>query len=111
MFEPAQVVQILVTAADRHGERPLYEALVEACHQHGLAGATVIRNVEGFGDAPAIARGHWWWHEEPVALVIVDQADRLDRFLAAVTPWLVHGMVIRSDVQVRRLGTSASATP
>jgi len=103
MFEHARLLQIFVTAADRYGERPLYEAIVEACRQHRAAGVAAIRNVEGFDDSPTIAHEHWFRHEEPVALIIVDRAERLDRLLDTVTPWLDHGIMMRSDAQVRRV--------
>jgi PII-like signaling protein len=107
MFEQAEVLQIFVAADDRHGERLLYEAVVEACREHRVAGVTVIRNVEGFDDSRAIAHEHWFRHEEPVAIIVVDRADRLDRLADAVTPWLEHGIMIRSNAQVRRVERSA----
>ena len=103
MFEPAELVQIFVTADERHADRPLYEALFDACREHALAGATVLRDIEGFEDTSTITRVHWYRHEEPVALVIVDQPDRLDRFLAVVSPWILHGTIVRSKADVRRI--------
>jgi hypothetical protein len=106
MFEPAQVLQVFITADERHGDRPLYEALFAACREHGLAGATVIRNIEGFDDSPGIAREHWMRHAEPVAIIIVDRPEAIDRFLAATERWIAHGVVLRSSAQVRRIDRS-----
>ncbi|HMK87132.1 MAG TPA: DUF190 domain-containing protein [Steroidobacteraceae bacterium] len=108
MLESAEVLQIFITADERHGQKLLYEALFEACRAHDLAGVTVIRNVEGFDDSASIAHAHWFRHEEPVAIIVIDSAARLDRFLETVTPWIVHGMMIRSEARVRRLERRAA---
>lgn len=45
----AKKLVIYVTAsAQRHG-RPLYSAIVEQCGKKGIAGATVVHCVEGYG--------------------------------------------------------------
>jgi len=43
------LMRIFVGESDRHGHRPLYEALVGLLRKEGLAGATVLRGVSGFG--------------------------------------------------------------
>ena len=103
MFESAEVLQIFVAADERHGDRPLHEALVDACREHDLAGVTVFRNAEGFDDSSTITHEHWFRHEEPVAVMIVDRPECLDQFLNAVEPWITHGMLIRSSARVRRI--------
>jgi PII-like signaling protein len=110
MLEDAEVLQIFVTADERYGDQPLYEALFDACRAHDLAGVTVLRNVEGFDGSPTIAHQHWFRHEEPVAVVIVDTAERIDKLLKAVTTWIGHGVMIRSNAHVQRVERK-SATP
>ena len=48
-LQPAQLLRLYVSEQDKHGHEPLYEALVYAARQVGLAGATVIKGVLGFG--------------------------------------------------------------
>lgn len=45
--EDAALLRIFVGEADRHGGRPLYEAIVLEARSRGLAGATVLRGVLG----------------------------------------------------------------
>ena len=110
MFEEAEVLQIFVTAADRHGDRSLCEAIVEACHAHGLAGVTVMRNVEGFDETATIAREHWLHHDDSIALIVVDTSDRIARLAELVTPWLGHGIITRSDARARRVERAPDST-
>ena len=44
-----QRLTILVGEQDRYHGRPLYEVLVDLARKQGLAGATVMRGVIGFG--------------------------------------------------------------
>ena len=44
-----QLLRIFVGESDRWGGKPLYEAIVQKARENGLAGATVLRGIEGFG--------------------------------------------------------------
>lgn len=50
----AKRIRIYVGESDHHDHKPLYQALVEALHEQGLAGATVLRGSEGFGASSRI---------------------------------------------------------
>ena len=47
--EDRYLLRIFVGESDRHGHHPLYEAIVLKARETGLAGATVLRGVMGFG--------------------------------------------------------------
>ena len=110
MYDDARVLQIFVTAADRRDGRPLYEAIVEACRTNGIAGVTVLRDVEGFDDATTIVRDDWLHHDESVVVIVVDRADRVDHLAELVTPWLAHGIVTRADARARRVERGPGST-
>ncbi|MGA7282353.1 MAG: DUF190 domain-containing protein, partial [Acidimicrobiia bacterium] len=44
-----RLLRIFVGESDTHDGRPLYEAIVETLRRENLAGATVLRGIEGFG--------------------------------------------------------------
>ena len=44
-----RLLRIFIGESDRWHGKPLYEAIVEVARREGLAGATVIRGIEGFG--------------------------------------------------------------
>jgi hypothetical protein len=47
--EDGYLLRIFVGESDRHGHHPLYEAIVLKAREQGLAGATVLRGLMGFG--------------------------------------------------------------
>jgi len=47
--EDGSLLRIFVGESDRYHHQPLYEAIVLKAREKGLAGATVLRGVMGFG--------------------------------------------------------------
>ena len=43
------LMRIFIGESDKHDGKPLYEALLERFRKKGLAGATVLRGIAGFG--------------------------------------------------------------
>lgn len=43
------LMRIFIGESDKHHGKPLYEALLERFRKKGLAGATVLRGIAGFG--------------------------------------------------------------
>lgn len=99
---PATRLTIFVGEADQWRHRPLSTEIVHRAHQAGLAGATVLRGIEGFG---ATSRIHT--HrlvslstDLPIAIVIVDTAEKIDAFLPELDELISEGLVIRDEVHV-----------
>lgn len=84
-----------------HGE-PLYKAIVETVREAGLAGATVLRGIEGFGAHSRIhtSRILRLSQDLPVVIEIVDYADRIDAVLPALDEMIGEGMMTLEKVQV-----------
>ena len=66
------------------GLKPLYEAIVEKCRELKIAGATVYRGLEGYGDTAEIHRSHILTHDLPIVIQIVDSAENIQRLLPVV---------------------------
>lgn len=78
------LLRIFIGEADRYEHKPLYEQLVLKAREMGLAGATVIRGVEGFG---ARSRMHTakllrLSEDMPFIIEIVDYPEKIDSFKA-----------------------------
>ncbi|MEW5935299.1 MAG: DUF190 domain-containing protein, partial [Bacillota bacterium] len=89
---------------DTWGRRPLADSLVEAAHRAGLAGATVLRGVVGFGRhgfdsffaVLEVQADH-----QPVMVEIVDREERLLAFLEGlVDQGLPNRLVTLAEVEV-----------
>jgi uncharacterized protein len=99
---PARRITIFIGESDRYHHKPLYAEIVHRAHQQGLAGASVFRGIEGFGASSRIHTSRLLSLSEdlPLAIVIVDTAERTERFLNEVADLVTGGLVIVDDVHV-----------
>ncbi len=95
---------IFVGESDRHGHTPLATEIVQRAHRAGLAGASVFRGIEGYGASSLIhtTRLLSLSDDLPVAVVIVDLADRVRAFLPQLDELVAEGLVIIDPVEVIR---------
>ncbi len=93
---------IFVGETDQHGHRPVYAEIVERAHAAGLAGATVLRGIEGYGASSRIhtSRILRLSQDLPVVIVIVDRPERIDAFLPTLDEIVTEGLVVREPVTV-----------
>ncbi|MEV0196529.1 DUF190 domain-containing protein [Nonomuraea sp. NPDC050691] len=89
-------------AAWRH--KPLYHEIVHRARQAGLAGASVIRGIEGYGASSEIHTTRILSLSEdlPLAIVIVDTAERVRAFLPQLDELVTEGLVMVDEVEVIR---------
>jgi PII-like signaling protein len=84
-----------------HG-RPLYQAIVERVRKEGLAGATVLRGIEGFGADSRLHTSRILRLSEdlPVVIEIVDTAENIDRVVPLLDEMVQEGMLTVERVHV-----------
>lgn len=101
---PAKRLTIYIGESDRHQHRPLYSEIVHRAHAAGLAGASVLRGIEGFGASSTVHTTRLLSLSEdlPIAVVIVDTEDRISAFLAEMDSLINEGLVTIDDVEVVR---------
>jgi PII-like signaling protein len=97
-----RLLRIYVGESDRWEGRPLYEALVRAAREQGLAGATALRGIEGFGASTRIHTVKVLHLSEdlPVVVEIVDGADRIAAFIPTVDKMVGQGMATLQNVDI-----------
>ncbi len=105
--EDAVLLRVFVGEGDRHGHRPLYEAIVLKAREMHMAGATVLRGPMGFGHGAHLhtAKILRLSADLPVVIEIVDTADRVDAFLEAIEPMVDSGLITREKATVVRYGS------
>lgn len=101
--EEGSLLRIFVGESDKHDGKPLYEWIVLKARERGLAGATVVRGLMGFG---AHSRIHTFKIERlsedlPIIIEIVDTRDKLDRFLAEIEGAIQEGLATIEKATVR----------
>lgn len=97
-------VTVFVGEHDTWHHRPLYSEIVHRAHAAGLAGASVFRGIEGFGASSLIHTSRLLSLSEdlPVAIVIVDDEERVRAFLPQLDELVTEGLVILDDCEVIR---------
>jgi uncharacterized protein len=103
MKQPAKLVRILLSGADRHQGKPMHEAIVNKCMELGIAGATVIKGMEGFGDTAEIHKSRFMGSDEPIVVTIVDSEENVKRLLPEIEKITGGAVIAVSDVMVRRI--------
>lgn len=97
-----KLLRIFIGESDRWEHKPLYEEIVRAAREKGLAGATVIRGIEGFGAHSRLhtARILRLSEDLPLIIEIVDRAEKVDAFVADIDPMIQEGLVTLERVEV-----------
>jgi uncharacterized protein len=91
---------VIVGEGDVVGHRPQYTEIVHRAHAAGLRGASVFRGVEGFGRGSDIHTNRLLdlSGELPVAVVIVDRAERIHAFVRDAAELWRTGLVTLEEV-------------
>jgi len=97
----------LAGEGDTHEGRPLYEWIVAQAHTQQLAGATVYRELMGFGAHTRVI--HTFKIERlaenlPIVIEIVDSREKLDGFLTFIEQHIRSGLVATlQPIEIRTL--------
>ncbi len=99
---PAKMLKIYIGESDKWHGRPLAIALVERLRAEGIAGATVLRAVEGYGANSRIHTAHILRLSEDLPLVVevIDRPERIQRVLPMVDEMVGDGLVTMLDIEV-----------
>lgn len=101
--EEGHLLRIFVGESDRHGSLPLYEWIVRQARERGLAGATVLRGVEGFGAHSRLhtAKVLRLSEDLPIVIEIVDTKEKIEAFLPLIDASIPEGLATLEKVQIR----------
>jgi uncharacterized protein len=100
---PARLLRIHISEGDRFQGKPLYEAIMAKCREMKIAGATVFRGLEGYGESAEMHRSHLARHDQPILISIVDTGDNLSRLVPVVEEMMDTGLIAVSDVRAVRV--------
>lgn len=96
------LMRIFIGESDRFGGKPLYQALLELFRERGLAGATVVRAVAGFGSSSTV-------HTEailrlsldlPIIVEVVETEERLRAVLPDLDRMIQGGLITLERARV-----------
>jgi PII-like signaling protein len=100
--DSGQRLCIYIGESDRWHHRPLFEALVLAAREAGLAGATVYRGSMGFGASSRLhtAKILQLSMDLPIVLEIIDTEKKIAAFLPRLDTMIAGGLVTLEPVQI-----------
>jgi len=103
LSEKGKLLRIFIGESDRHEGEPLYQWLVEEAHRQGLAGATVLRGLEGFGATSRLHKVRMLRLSTDLPLVVefVDTDEKIDAFLSKVESTISQGLATVEAIQMR----------
>ncbi|MBI3738358.1 MAG: DUF190 domain-containing protein [Chloroflexi bacterium] len=102
LSEDAQLLSIYIGESDKWRGRPLYSAILELLKKEGIAGATVVRGVAGFGAHSHIHTASILRLSEdlPLCIQVVDKPDRITHAIDLIAPMVSEGLVTVEDIHV-----------
>ena len=97
------LLRIFIGESDRHQGLPLYEWIVKNAREAGMAGATVLRGMQGFG---AGCRMHTskilrLSQDLPIVIEVVDTPEKIEAFIPTIDPVINEGLMTTEGIHVR----------
>ncbi len=102
--EEGSLMRIFIGESDKYAGKPLYEWLVLQAREQGLAGATVLRGIMGFGANTRIIQTfkiERLSEDLPIIVEIVDTKENLEKFLELIDPHIKAGMVTLEKAEIK----------
>lgn len=101
--EEGHLLRIFIGESDRHEGKPLYEWIIIKAREHGLAGATVIKGIEGFGAHSRIhtAKILQFSTDMPIIIEIIDTLAKIDEFMPIIDEAIKEGIATVEKVNIR----------
>lgn len=86
--EKAKRVRIYISSTDKLEHKPLYEVIVYSARNFGIAGATVLKGIMGFGASSEIFSDKLWEISEKIPLVVevIDEPNKIEAFIESIIP-------------------------
>jgi len=84
----AKLLRIFISSTDKYKHQPLYEVIVFAAKENGIAGATVLKGIMGFGASSAVYTPTTWeiTEKDPLVVEILDESEKIEKFIEIILP-------------------------
>jgi len=107
--QPGKMLRVYVNERDEYNGKPLYEAIVAKCQELNLAGATVFRALEGFGESAELHRYHLLTSDQPIVITVVEGVEEAREALPELQSMMSSGVIAVTDVEVTVISKGAPA--
>ncbi|PLX66100.1 MAG: hypothetical protein C0603_11840 [Denitrovibrio sp.] len=95
-------LKIYIGGSDVFDGLPLYKALVNVCHENGIAGATVQRCMYGYGKSAVIrsSRSLALSDNLPIVIHVVDSEEKIMKILPKLKEMVGGGLITMENIEV-----------
>jgi PII-like signaling protein len=107
--QPGKLLRVYVNEHDHYSGKPLHEAIVERCRKMKVAGATVFRALEGFGETTEIHHSHLFRSDLPIVIAIVERPEKAREILPLLEEMMGDGVIAVTDVEVTAVANGRRA--
>ncbi|MBV8816882.1 MAG: DUF190 domain-containing protein [Acidobacteriaceae bacterium] len=105
---PAKILRIHISQSDQYQGKSLLDSIMAKCREMNIAGATVFRGLEGYGETAAIHRRHLGSNDEPLIIVVVDVMENIEQLIPEVERMMTTGVLATSGVEMMRVDRTGS---
>ena len=97
-----KMLWIFIDETDMWNDSRLYEQIVIQLERRGIAGATVLQGIMGYGIHRRVHRKGLFGvsDEHPIAIAVVDQEEKLREALKTSRLMVRHGLILLTDVEI-----------
>jgi len=105
------LLRIILSESRTHGHQPLFRRLLELLREEGLAGATLLKGIAGFGHDHRIHTANIEVVAEglPIIIEVVDTPQHVERVLPKVEALMIGGVIMIERAHVIRYGNSSQS--
>jgi PII-like signaling protein len=98
----AELLRVFIGESDHYGGKPLYEAIIQEARRQGMAGATALRGLMGFGAHSRLhtAKVLCLSEDLPIVVEIVDTPEKIEALLPKLDDMIEEGLVTLERVRV-----------
>jgi PII-like signaling protein len=101
-----KILKIYVSEDSRYKAHNLYHVIVLKLKELGMAGVTVTRGLEGYGESKAIhdAKILDLSSSLPIIIEVIDEAENIEKAIPIVSEIVTEGLIMTADVNVIKYG-------
>src|SRR6188472_1531945 len=109
----AHLLRIFVNESDRWEGRAVYETIIRTAREQGLAGATALRAMEGFGAGGRIhsVKVLHLSEDVPIVVEIIDTPERIAAFIPTLDKIVAEGIVTVEKIHMLTYRRNAEGAP
>lgn len=98
----AVLVRVHIGEADKYQGKPLYKKILEILRENGIAGATVLRGIAGYGKSSIVHTASILdiSADLPIVIEIVDEEEKIKHVLPKIDPLIENGLITMEKVRI-----------